>query len=472
MYAATGQVLASAAAEKSRRSIVMLIMGIFLLLIAEGAIRKWLLPAYGRYLFFVRDPFLITAYLVALASGWWPKRQPILAFALGFAAFALLLGAIQLMTTGAGDSLLLIVAYGWRNYFLYIPLPFLMASTFRREDVQRFVRLVLLVSAPIAALAFLQFFSPMGSPINVGIADDISMQFRGLGLDATRTRPMGPFTSDQGQREFIVALTAIAVALWVMPARRRLAPLWLLFVGTGAAFTCIAVSGSRGAVVHVGIVLCAAVASAVVTKAGGGTVRAIVWPLVITVVAVALFPVLFPEGYETFTARWTGAGAVEAQHFKWGIFGRALYGFVDFLHLLTQTPLLGYGIGLAGNASILLGVHVDGLNAWTETDWARHIVDLGPVFGPVFIVFRVVCVIWLLRRALVATRAQGDPLPLILLAYAGVELLQAQVTGHGTVNGFTWIFCGLMLAAASADEAVERDAVPQVLQPAFPNLMR
>jgi hypothetical protein len=458
------------ASEPGRRRIVALVFLVFVLLVTEGAIRKWLLPSYGRYLFFIRDPFVIAAYAIALTSGWWPKSQTLLNVGIAFGAISLVLAAVQLMSAGASaDNLLLLTAYGWRNYFLYLPLPFVMATTFRAADVAWLGRLILLISVPIAVLVFLQFVAPINSPINVGISDDPSMQFRGLDVMARKTRPMGPFTSDQGQRGYVVALVSMLMALWVMPAEKRFAPMWLVFAGTAAAFASIAVSGSRGTVIHTGIIMCAAAASAVITRAGATKVRAIVWPLVISVVAVMLFPVIFPEAYETFTARWTGANAVELQSFKWGVFGRALYSFVDFMNLLVTAPLLGYGIGFGGNASIMLGV--DSQHAWAETDWARHMVDLGPVFGSAFILFRIALVIWMLRRVLVATRRTGDPLPLIVFAFAGVELLQGQITGHGSVNGFTWIFCGFALAAAVRLDGTVNAPLPTVPR-RFANLMR
>lgn len=470
------RVAAALGSERARRGIVALTVFVIVLLVLEGAIRKWLLPGYGRILFFVRDPFVIAIYCVALASGWWPRGRALLNACLAFGAVGLLLAGLQTMA-GATElrTQLLLGVYGWRNYFLYVPLLFVIGATFRRADLAFVCRLLLVLAIPMAALVVLQFFSPLNARINVGIAEDAALQFKGLGLNAFHTRPMGTFTSDVGQREFIVSTAAFAIATWLVAARQRLAPWWLLAVGTAAALTCLAVSGSRGAMVHVGLLMGAAVGSAFVLKAGAGTLRALVIPPVLLIVAVWLYPIVFPAGHEAFTQRWDAASGVESQNFQWGLIGRSLYNFVDFVDLMGSTPVFGYGLGLAGNASILMGVEIDGFSGWTETDWARHVVDLGPLFGPAYMVFRVALVGWLTALALRALRRRGDPLALLLVTYAGVQMLQGQLTGHGSVNGFAWVFCGLALAAAQAGAREDEDAPRAAVLPTgarFPNLLR
>jgi len=138
--------------------------------------------------------------------------------------------------------------------------------------------------------------------------------------------------------------------------------------------------------------------------------------------------------------------------------------------------LQGYGLGLGGNASTLLGARVDGHLpvSLAETDWARHIVDLGPVLGLLFVIFRIVLVAWVGVRAVAATRRGSDPLPLLLFAYVATELLQGQITGQGTINGYVWLFTGLSLAASREKSGSGAVTSPVAGRPAarFANLMR
>jgi hypothetical protein len=465
----------SASRERSRKLIVALVMLIYFLLIFEGVLRKWVFPGASHALYFVRDPFVVLVYVIAASSGWWPQRSRLANAGLIAGAIGLLLAFAQVVTAGTGlESRLLLAAYGWRNYFLYIPLAAIIGEVVERRDLKRLVRLTLLLAIPMSALVFLQFRATPDAPINIGTAAEESLQFRGLGLDIDHTRPMGTFTSDVGEKLFVVSCIAMLMAGWVSSRDRRMVPYWQLLAATAATLTCLGLGGSRSAMLQSAIVVTAAVASSLVLRRGEVRVRAILLPAILCTLAVTLYPLLLPEGYSTFTERWTSAAAVESQSFRFGIFGRALYGFIDFVDLLGSTPALGYGLGLAGNASLTLGVEIAGFTGWAESDWARHIVDLGPVFGVLVILSRIALVYWLGRYCLEGARRLGDPLPLLLFASIGFDLLSGQLTGHGSVNGYGWVFAGLCLASARKSPTISAstDGARSVPPVRFPHLLR
>src|SRR5262245_66481114 len=64
--------------ERARRRVVGLVLLVYLLLIFEGSLRKWLLPQLSLYIFFIRDPFVLIAYLLAFRHGLWPTRRQLL----------------------------------------------------------------------------------------------------------------------------------------------------------------------------------------------------------------------------------------------------------------------------------------------------------------------------------------------------------------------------------------------------------
>jgi len=462
--------------ERSRRQIVALVLVFYLLLIFEGALRKWVLTSYGQLLFFIRDPVVLLIYWLALRRSFFPRGSIMLGTGVVLGVVGLLVAATQAVGVAAGiDKWPLLAAYGWRNYFLYIPLPFVIAQVMEQRDLQRIAKLTFLLAVPIAMLVVLQFRSPLDSPINVGFGATLAEQFHGLAVDQFHTRPMGTFTSDVGQTHFTVSGFAFLIALWVAPAARRYLKLWQLVIATCALLTCLALSNSRGAMVTTGIVLITAVVSGAIVGKSGSAARAILIPLTLAVGAAVLYPIVFPEGYATFTNRWLQAQAVESQQFSGGIFGRAFYPFYDFFSLMSSTPLTGYGLGLAGNASLTLGVTIPGFTGWAESDWARHIVDLGPIVGVVFIFYRIALFGWLAKCCLAGARAGGLQLPLLLFIFCGTDLLYGQLTGHGTVNGYAWLFAGFALAAANAQgRVVESVAEPSdaAAAQAFPNLMR
>jgi hypothetical protein len=463
------------ARERARLRIVQLVMLTYLLLIFEGSLRKYLLPSYGHLLFFVRDPFVIWIYWLAARHGWFPKHQPLLMWGVGFAVASLFWMALQ--SVGVASGIVqwpLLATYGWRNYFLYIPLPFVIGEAFQTQDLRRLIRLTLLLAVPIAVLVTLQFRSAPDAPINVGFGG-LEEQFHGLGIDGDHTRPMGTFTSDVGQRQFVVSAFAMMLALWLLPASRRFVKRWQLVTATAAILSCLAVGGSRGSVVGCGVVMLVALASTHLLRGRGSPARGLLLPLALAAIAIILYPIVFPDGYAAFSGRWKIAAEVE--HNDFGLLSRALFGFIDFFNFLSDTPLAGFGLGLAGNASAVMGVKIPGFALWAETDWARHIVDIGPMLGLAFIAYRIALFTWLLRSCLSGVRQSGDALPILLFGYVGVELLYGQITGHGTINGYAWLFCGLCLVASKAAQEVAATAPAAhgpapLLQPRFSNLMR
>jgi len=434
--------------DKHRRQVVALVTLVYILLIFEGALRKWILTGVGPLLFFIRDPFVLLIYWLALRHSLFPRGNALLQAGIAFACIGVFLVVVQAAGVASGiDKWPILATYGWRNYFLYIPLPFIIGEVFEPRDVQRIVKITCIVAIPIALLVFMQFRSSPEAPINVGFGASIEQQFHGLTVDMDHTRPMGTFTSDVGQKQFDLSCLAMLMALWISPRAQRFLKSWQLMAATCAVLTCLAVSGSRGAMIGSGIIAIAAVTSAAVLRGSGASARAILLPSVIVVTAVLLYPIVFPEGYSTFMSRWNGAQAAEEQNFSLGVFGRALYGFYEFFDIMGNTPVAGYGIGLAGNASLTLGVTIPGFNGWAENDWTRHIVDLGPFFGVAYILYRVSLVAWLGITCLAGARRTGSPLPLLLFSYIGVELLYGELTGHGSVNGYGWLFAGLCLGA-------------------------
>lgn len=468
--AAAAALLAGArvsARELARRRVVRLVLVVYLLAIFEGALRKYVLPELGQYIFFVRDPFVAWAYLVATRWQLWPRGVVLWRVA----QWAALLGAgllvLQIAFGPPSDLRLLLGVYGWRAYFFYTPLAFLVGSTFERDDLRRLARMTLLLALPISLLVTVQFFSSPSAPINVGTAEDKLLQFQNLVVDTTHVRPAGPFSSNVGQQQFDTTAFAMLLALAISPAARRRLGLGTLIAGGSAVLTCVALSGSRGTILQTAMILLFALPLALLARDGATRARAALIPLALGLGAVLLYPIVFPESFTAFMLRWTTAQHNESE--IGGVFGRALIGFIDFARLTDAVPPLGFGLGFGGNAAVLLKATIDGVRpgVYAETDYARHMVDLGVVCGVAYMLLRVVVVAWLLRRVVRATRAASDPLPLMLFAYAGYVILIGQITGNGSINVYGWLFTGVCLAACRvADRSGPRAAASSQAMPA------
>ena len=443
----------TAADESKRQQFVRCVFALLILLLTEGALRKWAFPQFSQFLFFLRDPIVLLAYLLAARNGAFRPVHPLLAAGLVFAVGVIPLVIVQ-AANGLTSGFALFAAYGWRNYFLYLPLPFLMARQLDRKDLDRLCRLSVVAMILIAPLAVAQYFAAPDAAINVGIAEDAKLQFAQLGSANGHIRPPGTFTSVLGMVELTSSAFAILLACWIMPRRERPVPGPLLLIGALAVAASVAVSGSRTMIFHVVIVVACAVGSGLLMRRPALLARATIIPTALAAAFIMLFPVIFPEGFDTLTTRWQQASEAES-----GVRGRVLGETFEFTWLIPGAPLAGYGLGLGGNAANILKASNTATVPYSETDWAHQIVDLGPVLGILFVLYRVLFTAWLAVEVVEGTRRTRNPLPALLFGYVGIVLLQGQITGNGVENGFCWLYLGFCMAACRMAPGLQATSV-------------
>jgi uncharacterized membrane protein YgcG len=436
--------------EHQRRVLVRLILAVYWLLIFEGALRKWVFPQFSWAIFFIRDPLVVAIYLYAFSKRMQLRRSALLACGVAFAAITLPLILLQAACLGRHFSLLVAV-YGWRNYFLYIPLAFCIAQYFDEKDIASLIRSTLLLSMPMAVLVYFQFLSPGSAPINQGFGSGDEDVFKNSEVALGIVRTFGTFTSSMGETLFVASIISMVLAVWLMPEEQRpLKGMWLLAV-TASSLVCLGLSGSRTAFVWSGIAFVSAMGASIVVGPKRLKIGVLLTPIVLLVVAAVFIPIALPKASEAFMLRWREADRIETTHYgAGGIFSRALFSLLSFRLLLTDTPLQGYQMGVSGNGAGKVMQSVVSLTpeeeAAGEYDWARHILELGTIMGPLFIVFRIFLCCWILREAISATRRSGSSLPMIWFVLPGVLLFYGLITGNGTANGYAWLLAGWSMA--------------------------
>jgi hypothetical protein len=427
---------------KSARALKALIWTYLVLLLVEGALRKWVFPAYADLLLIVRDPVVLAIYGLALARGEFPRN--------GFVVATLALAAASIAASLlAGQHQPVVLLYGLRINYLHLPLIWIMAQTLDREDVGRIGTFLLLMALPMTLVMVLQFRSPMNAFINRGVGDEELGQIFGA---AGRIRPPGLFAFITGPQLFLPL--AAAFFLHQTGVRRRLPWLLLLACGTAIAVA-LPVSISRTAVLATGAVVAAYVAALPWAGRRGSAVVRGVLALGLVVAGLSFLPI-FAEGRDVFLTRWQTAAAGSGGDAWADVRGRLFGGVLRPFALLLRAPLFGEGIGVGSNVGArLLSGHVGFLLA--EDEWSKVILELGPVLGGAFLAFRVVLTGHLAAAAFRALRAGRDPLAALLFAAVGVAVFQFQ-WAPPTVLGFVAFGSGLLLAAART--ASEPAAVP------------
>jgi hypothetical protein len=278
-------------------------------------------------------------------------------------------------------------------------------------------------------------------------------------------RPAGTFTFVTGPPLFFSLVTAFAVnALFVAESDRLCYPRFLTGSAALALVGAVAVSGSRTMLASVAVVLFVAVLMASFVRPNlfrrllKGAITAA------AVIAVVSQFGAFQDGLATLSARISVAADVEGG--SSGVVDRAFSDFTKPFELWSEVPNFGHGLGMGTNvgAKLLTGDSSQFLLA--ETEWARVLMESGPVPGTLYLLLRLAACISIGSSTLRYGRTHGDALPLLLFAACALPFICGS-WGQPTVLGFANFTAGVVLAAVRrvpsgmGTNAAQRVGTPQ-----------
>jgi hypothetical protein len=405
----------------------------FLLLVGEGVLRKWIAPGLSEPLLIVRDPVALAIYAAALATGRFPWRLSLLVLAA--------LAGLSLLFAVIASAPLFVAIYGLRINYFHVPLIFVLATALDREDVLRLGRVVLWLTPPIVAIMVLQYQAGPGSRWNVGAGGGLDGQLTGaLG----KLRPSGPFSFISGVVLWCSLAAAFVFHGWT---HRDTFPRWLLAAATIALVVAVPVSISRMVLFSVLVVL----AFGLITLLGRpGRIAGLLVP---AVVALAAFSFISDgELTAAFEARWETSTGAGVQH---SIVNRFFGEFLSSLDVLSHAPLFGHGVGLGSNVGTRYVTGSMGF-ALAESEWAKILLELGPLLGVGFIAYRCWLAASLTLAALGHLVRGGDNLPWLLCGAVVVSVVSGQ-WAPPTILGFTVFGTGLVHAALNDPEPDDDD---------------
>ncbi|MEI8235399.1 MAG: hypothetical protein WCH57_12050 [Verrucomicrobiota bacterium] len=407
----------------------------FLLLIYEGALRKWIVPGLANPLLIVRDPVVILIYALALSKGVFPSDSFV-----GWITGLGILTFLVSLVSGVGN--LFVSLYGWRTDFLHLPLIFLMPKVLTPRDVRALCIGLLITAVPMAFLVMVQFKAGPTAWVNVGVGGGEGGQ---LDVGFGKIRPPGTFSFTNGLADYI---TIVAGCLLYAILDRKYYPRWLLFSAAPATILMVVISGSRATVsaviisVAMLVLICLRRPSYI-----GGSFKFVLLALPGLWVITSL-PV-FQEGMEVHAARFGESGG-GVQH---GIIERALGDYLDGIYAAADAPLFGYGLGIGTNAAAgMIGGERGFLLA--EGEWARVVKEGGPILGMGFLLLRVAIAAYMGLMAASVFERRQNPLPLLVFSASFLLVMQGQF-GQPTALGFATFGAGLCLAATNAEVEVD-----------------
>lgn len=412
----------------------------FILLIFEGALRKWFLPALSTPLLVIRDPLAIWIFLKARQKGYLKFNG--YSFLMVIAG---LISAFTAMTMGHGN--LYIAIFGARIFVIQFPLIFAIGRIFDWEDVIKIGKAMLWLSIPMTILIGIQFFSPQSSWVNKGVGGDSS----GAGFSGALGyfRPPGTFSFTTGVVAFYGMLAAYIFYFWLHTGTvNRI----LLMAATGCLLVSIPLSISRSALFQVALSLVFSVIAAWRRPKYIG--RMIVAGVVVLVVYQIIgHQSFFSTSTDAFSERFQNANESEGG-LNGVLIDRFLGGMVYALQNAPNLPFFGYGIGMGTNVGSNL---LTGSSSFliAEQEWGRIIGEQGLLLGFIVIIVRIALTIKIIRNASAYLKTT-DALSWMLVSFCFIGLLQGQ-WGQPTSLGFSVLTTGLVMAALNKPEVIDNE---------------
>jgi hypothetical protein len=401
-----------------------------ILLIFEGALRKWVLPSLATPLLIIRDP--VALWMIVLAV-----RQGIISsnFYLTSMIIVGITGTFTAVAFGHGN--LWIALYGARIMLIHFPLMFVIGKVLDREDLLKIGKAILIISILMTGIIGLQFYSPQSAFLNRGIGGDV----KGSGFDGALGyfRPSGTFSFTNGTTLFY-GLQGVFVFYFLL--NPKTVNSIILISATVALFAAIPLSISRGLFFQIGLTLVFTIA-AIARKPkylGRMLFGAVIVVLAFTMLSNKSF---FQTSISAFSSRFDAASEAEGG-LKGTLGGRYLGGIIDPILESFKQPFFGAGLGLGTNVGSMLSTGKQEFLI-SEGEWGRLTGELGPTLG-LYVIF--VRLAFCVKISLVSYRRllNGDLLPWLLLSFGLITISQAQ-WAQPTSLGFSTVIAGLIIAS-------------------------
>lgn len=414
----------------------LIVKGIWLyvlLVIFEGALRKWVLPGLSGPLLIVRDPLAIAL----LCYAWYLNLFPNVIYV----NIMLIISGISFFTTlFIGHGNLAVALYGLRILVIHFPFIFLMGSILRKDDVLKIGKMLVWIAIPMAVLVALQFYSPQSAWVNRGVGGDMS----GSGFSGAMGyfRPSATFSFTNGTSQFFSLVACFIFYFWLKSEQFNKL---VLIAATCGLIVVIPLSISRGLLFTLGVMslFVLAVASRkpkFLVQITFGSIG-----MVVLLLLMSNFD-FFQTATEVYSKRFETAAQSEGG-LEGTLIDRYLGGMVHAIGQSADVSFFGLGLGMGTNAgSALLGAGRSFLIS--EGEWGRLIGEMGALLG-LGVIFMRLQLSFKLALESYNRISKGEILPWLLFSFAVLIFPQGQWAQPMTL-GFSTVIMGLLIASFNA----------------------
>jgi hypothetical protein len=427
------------------------LFAVFVLMVFEGALRKWAFPWAQAQIYLVKDVILLSVYLGFILDGRRKLPSPKgVGFIKNVVGLSFVFGCFEVLNPNSPSILVGLV--GVKTYFLYAPIAFILPYAIKsREHLFVLIRRYLIMAIPVAVLGFLQIMAGPGSSLNtyVSHSEDTEAVLSYFGDESDLVRTSGTFSYISGYTAFLSFIGFLAIGYNMARAWRlknNVAPVLALALVIGAMFT----TGSRAPVyMLVGtspFILWLAATRGVLSSRTA--MRLCVLIPVIAIVALSISP----RATEAFMAR---AGEADSSYALERLFS-PLY---QTIGALSDAPVLGFGIGTTHPSALtIMGVDWPWWlqDLFTEDEMARVTVELG-LIGLLLIYFvRFLIAAFALRCAMTFKDPGYRALGIVLMVNLAVGII-TPIMLNATAGLYYWGSLGLVLTMRRLEQSAGRE---------------
>jgi hypothetical protein len=428
------------------------LFAVFVLMVFEGALRKWALPSAQALIYLVKDAILLAVYLGFMLDG---RRQLPPSKGVGLIKIVLaasfVFGCLEVLNPNSPS--IMVGLMGLKAYFLYAPIAFILPYAFKsRQHLFVAVRRYLFMAIPVAVLGFLQIMAGPGSSLNtyVSHSEDSPAMLAYFGSEFDLVRTSGTFSYISGYTAFLSFIGFLAIGYNLAQGWRlknNVIPLIALALVIGAMFT----TGSRAPVYTLlataPVILLLAVTSGILPAQTA--VRLFLLVPIITIVALNASP----RAFDAFMARAEGA---DSGYTMLRLFS-PLY---QTIGALSAAPALGVGIGTTHPSALtIMGVDLPWwLNEelFTEDEMARVTVECGIIGLVLTYLLRLFIAVFALRYATSFKDPAYRALGIALAVYLALGII-APIILNVTAGLYYWGALGLMITMRQLEQTARRN---------------
>jgi hypothetical protein len=431
--------IARAKLSPQERTVLRWAAAVFLAIIADGALRKWVLPSSLQAVPYLAKDMLAALFLLGYPQrtrARWAKRLTPFVFGICVCLLPAFLIGLTKVPVGAITV--------FKNAVLWPLFAVRMGSYLTKGVIERLSKLALATTVPMAVLAIAQYFAGPESILNRYAWDDTSFT-SGIATAGDFVRATGTFSYVAGLVSFSLVMFCLFVGRGL--SARGGGELWLAIAGAAGAVVCGLVTGSR----LVEVFMTAVAAIVIISVPKGRSARLVGGIVAAGVVGTLLWNSSIAQG---IVERWSSTENSDVSDRIAGT-GQPIN------EMLFLNPV-GIGLGMYSGISAVDGVNAD--LPWNESPLQRLAGETG-MLGFMAAILTMGLVVRATRWTFAGRDTARKTRLLPIAAGALIQVAMGLWYDH-TATGLWWwtiaLWLGDCLAAAQAGRIAARPNPPLV----------